>query len=190
MAFHLPTPGAGPGRVFSLAGPGSRGRTSRCPPADTQGRPQPGHGRWAAACCALRRQSQHNLTSLPRTGCPHWVHTREHSTHRSVSAWRIRGFPQPGQAALAAASVILRQHRQQCSGCRSTPPAGRRPSAASTGCSRPSGGGFKPPLAALAEDCRGERRGKAPVEGVRRGPGRRCAESPGAGCRGSLLRRR
>src|SRR6266511_6246486 len=41
--------------------------------------------------------------------------------------------------------------------------------------SRPAGGGFKPPPAALAEDRRGERGGKGVVRGVRWGPGRRCA---------------
>jgi hypothetical protein len=35
------------------------------------------------------------------------------------------------------------------------------------------GGGVKPPHAALAEDCRGERCGKGGVRAVRRGPGRR-----------------
>ena len=59
---------------------------------------------------------------------------------------------------------------------------------------RPSGGGLKPPGAALAEDCRGERSGKRRPGGVRRGLGRRCAESARsrmalpAGC--SPLRRR
>jgi hypothetical protein len=39
--------------------------------------------------------------------------------------------------------------------------------------SRPAGGGFKPPHAALAEDRRGERCGKGARRGVRWGPGRR-----------------
>jgi hypothetical protein len=39
--------------------------------------------------------------------------------------------------------------------------------------SRPAGGGFKPPHAALAEDCRGERCGKGGERAVRQGPGRR-----------------
>ena len=59
---------------------------------------------------------------------------------------------------------------------------------------RPSGGGAKPPCAALAEDCRGERSGKRHRSGVRRGSGRRCAECLAGGmcsrARGSLLRRR
>ena len=35
----------------------------------------------------------------------------------------------------------------------------------------PAGGGVKPPHAALAEDCRGERCGKGSGRAVRRGPG-------------------
>lgn len=79
------------------------------------GRPHRGQGRWAAACRALRRQSRHRAASWRRTGWPHRVQVREHSTHRPVSDWRIRCFPHPGHVALAAASVIFRQHRQQCS---------------------------------------------------------------------------
>ena len=42
--------------------------------------------------------------------------------------------------------------------------------------SRPAGGGFKPPTAALAEDCRGERCGKRPGSRVRPGSGRRALQ--------------
>ncbi len=43
---------------------------------------------------------------------------------------------------------------------------------------RPAGGGVKPPHAALAEDCRGERCGKGGVRAVRRGPGKANASEP------------
>ena len=56
---------------------------------------------------------------------------------------------------------------------------------------RPSGGGAKPPCAALAEDRRGERQGEGVLDRVRWGPGRRSRKRPlGRPGGRALLRRR
>ena len=55
---------------------------------------------------------------------------------------------------------------------------------------RPAGGGVKPPRAALAEDRRGERRGKGGVRGVRCGTGKANASEPLMKCRKRARRHR
>src|SRR5690242_7900494 len=56
--------------------------------------------------------------------------------------------------------------------------------------SRPAGGGFKPPHAALAEDRRGERCGKGAVGGVRWGIGKASASESLRTCRKRIRRHR
>jgi hypothetical protein len=54
-------------------------------------------------------QVRHKTASLRRTGWPHDAHAREHTLHAPVPGCRMLCFLHFGQAAFAAAVVILAQ---------------------------------------------------------------------------------
>jgi hypothetical protein len=77
------------------------------------GRWQRGQSCFAACRSASRRQIPQWLAVGERTGRPQPVQVREQVMHRPVSACRTRDFPQAGQDARAASTLIRAVQRQQ-----------------------------------------------------------------------------